>query len=159
MAITNIRGIVATSMMSVGQMLNKSDSTSVGSAYSLTNSSAALDFGTTDPSVILDEPGTYLIFARADINYAASTFLAVRDVTLKLRRTNNTAEDLTNAAIVLKTDIITTLTYSFANPCWWAVYTTANSDDIITIFGDVSVVPSAGALSVINASLVAIKIA
>ena len=39
-----------------------------GTAYSVTNSSAAVDFGTTDPSLTLTLPGTYLLFARVDVD-------------------------------------------------------------------------------------------
>lgn len=157
MSLTRISGITAQTA-SIGQLLNETDIAAAGTAYSLTNTAAALDFGTTDPSITLDEPGIYLIMARADVNYAGATFAASRTVTLKLRRTNNTAGDLTGGSIALATDIITTLTYTFASPTWWTLYTTANANDAITIFGDVSVVPTAGALNAVAASIVAIRV-
>lgn len=130
-----------------------------GTAYSLTATPAALVFGTTSPSIVINKPGTYLIRAMAELNYNAATFAAVRDVTLKLRRTNNTAADLTNGLSVLKTQIITTLTFTMPIFSRDVIYTTSNSDDIITIFGDVSVLPSAGSLDVVTASVVAIRLA
>lgn len=129
-----------------------------GTAYSLTATPAALDFGTTDPSLTITAPGSYLLLARARLDYSGATFAAVRTATLKLRRTNNTAADLTNGSVAAKTDIITTLTYTMATISWWVVYTTANSDDAITIFGDVSVLPSAGSLDAMEASIVAIRL-
>lgn len=130
-----------------------------GTAYSLTNSSAALDFGTTDPSLTLNKPGTYLILGRVNLKYNVATFAASRTVTLKLRRTNNTAADLTNGSIALATDIITTKTFTFASVALsTVVYTTLNSDDVITIFGDVSAAPTAGSLDAVEASIQAIRI-
>lgn len=130
-----------------------------GTAYSLTNTSTALDFGTTDPSVTLAQPGTYIIFSRANLKYTGATFAASRTVTLKLSRTNNDAADVTNATATFLTDIITTLTYTAGiiqlPP---VLYTTSNDSDIITIKGDVSVVPSAGSLDVIAAEIIAIRL-
>lgn len=130
-----------------------------GTAYSLTAVSAALNFGTTDPVLTIDKAGTYLLFARVVLDYVAATFAASRAVTLKLRRTNNTAADLTSGSTVVDTDIITTLSYTFGTfvlpP---VVYTTTNFDDTITIFGDVAVAPTAGSLDAVAAEIVAVRI-
>lgn len=130
-----------------------------GTAYALTNTSTALDFGTTDPALTITQPGTYLIFSRANLKYNAATFAASRTVTLKLSRTNNSAADITNATITFLTDIITTLTYTagiISIPP--VLYTTANADDSITIKGDVGVVPTAGSLDVVAAEIIAIRL-
>ena len=130
-----------------------------GTAYALTNSSAALDFGTTDPSLTLSKPGTWLIFGRVNLKYNAATFAASRTVTIKLRRTNNTAADLTSGSTTFLTDIITTLTYTAGVLTIQPVlYSTTNSNDAITIFGDVGVVPTAGSLDATEASIVAIRL-
>lgn len=130
-----------------------------GTAYSLTNTAAALDFGTTDPSLVLNKAGTYLIFGRVNLKYNAATFAAVRTATLKLRRTNNTAADLTNGTMTAATQIITTLTYTmgvFSLPP--VIYTTAVLTDAITIFGNLDVVPTAGSLDAVEASIVAVRL-
>lgn len=130
-----------------------------GTVYSLTNTSTALDFGTTDPSVTLNAPGTWLIFSRCNLKYTAATFAASRTVTLKLSRTNNTAGDITNATVTFLTDIITTLTYTAGVVSIPPVlYTTTNADDAITIKGDVGVVPTAGSLDVTAAEIIAIRL-
>lgn len=130
-----------------------------GTAYSLTATSAALDFGTTDPAITINRQGRYILFPRVNLKYNAATFSAARDVTLKLRRTNNTPADLSNSSTVIVTDIITTLTYTLGviilPP---VVYNTSNTDDIITIFGDVSVLPDAGSLDAVQASILALRI-
>lgn len=130
-----------------------------GSAYQLTNTSALLNFGTTDPSLTITSAGVWLILSRARIDYTGATFAAVRTGALKLRRTNNTAADLTSATAGFLTDIITTLTYtlgSFTLPP--IIYTTTNSNDVIELWGSISVVPSAGSLDASEAHIVAIKL-
>lgn len=130
-----------------------------GTAYQLTATPAALNFGTTDPTLTITSPGTWLLLACVRVDYTGATFAAVRTGTLKLRRTNNTAADLTNGSRSFLTDIITTLTYTLgviALPP--VVYVTTNSDDAITIFGDISVLPSAGSLDTVQAEILAIKL-
>lgn len=137
---------------------NPLTSYAAGTAYSLTATPAALDFGTTDPQITINSPGTYLIKGRAKINYTGATFAAVRTVTLKLRRTNNTAADLTNGSTTYSTQIITLLTFTGVVVNWEVTYTTSNSDDVVTIFGDVSVLPTAGTIDITEASIVATRL-
>lgn len=130
-----------------------------GTAYSLTNTAAALDFGTTDPSITITTAGTYLIVGRVRLDFNGATFAAVRTVTLKFRRTNNTAADLTGGTTAFKTPIVTTLSSTMdIVPLPPVIYTTANTNDAVTIFGDVSVVPSAGTLDAVEAEVVAVRI-
>lgn len=134
--------------------------TASGTAYSLTASSAAIDFGTTDPSITLAEAGKYQIEADVLLKYNGATFASSRTVTLKLRRTNNTAADLTNCTVTLPTEVTTTLTGTMCMVHLRADdYTNAGASDAITIFGDVSVAPSAGSLDVTFAKIYARKIA
>lgn len=132
----------------------------VGTAYSLTNTAAALDFGTTDPAIVIAQAGTYLIRGRVLIKYNAATFAANRTVTLKFRRTNNTAADLTNGSTAPTTDIITLITGTWLE-CQLpeVVYSTTATTDSITIFGSVDVVPSAGSLDATEAHILAQRIA
>lgn len=147
-------------LLSDGTELNVGISrTAAGTAYSLTATSAALDFGTTDPSITINRAGTYLILSRVNLKYNAATFAASRTATLKLRRTNNTATDLTNGSTSVATAIITTITALFGVIILPPVlYNTTRTDDVVTIFGDVDVVPSAGSLDATEASIVAIRL-
>lgn len=130
-----------------------------GTAYSLTNTAAALTFGTTSPSLTITDPGTYLLLARVRVDYNGATFAAVRNVTLKLRRTNNTAADLTNASTGFKTAVVTTVTYTADDAVIPPViYTTQNSNDIISIFGSIDTGPTAGSIDCVEAEIIAIKI-
>ncbi len=126
-----------------------------GTAYALTATAAALDFGTTDPSLTLTLAGTYRIRARVRLDYNAATFAAVRTATLKLRRTNNTAADLTNGSVGAKTQIVTTISGTFIHFSWEVDYTTVNTNDAVTIFGSLDVVPEAGSLDAVEASIMA----
>lgn len=130
-----------------------------GADYALTNTSAAINFGGQDPTLTISKAGTWLITAAANLKYNGATFAANRTVSLKLRRTNNTPADLADSGLTLTTGIVTTLTASFAAAQLpYVIYSTTNTNDVITIFGDVNTVPSAGSLDVIDASLVAIRI-
>ena len=130
-----------------------------GTVYSLTNSAAAIDFGTTDPAIVLDKVGTYLIFGQVNLAYTGATVVA-ETATIKVRRTNNTAADL-SAVVVLDLPVATTLTNTygvFQIPPF--VYTTAATDDAVTLFGNVSAGLSAGTIdaTAIGTSLVAIRL-
>lgn len=130
-----------------------------GTAYALTNTAAALDFGTTDPVLTLSAAGTYLITARVRLDYNGATFAANRFTTLKLRRTNNTAADLTNGSALAETVIsVGALSYTFIDQTWQAVYTTSNADDAITIFGSIDTVPGAGSIDTVAASIIAVRL-
>ena len=129
-----------------------------GTAHQLTATPAAVVMGTTSPVIVTGRPATYRVLAHVVVNYNAATFAANQAVTFKIRRTNNTAADLAGGTTVYTTEIITTLSHTMANIYWEADdYTTANTDDSLTIFGDVAVVPSAGTLDVVEAFIRVIR--
>ena len=130
-----------------------------GTVYTLTATSALIDFSTTDPSVVLDQAGTYLILSGANSKLNAATFAATQTITCKLRRTNNTAADITNGVETVTLPIVTTNTNhagTFNMPP--VIYTTANTDDIIQMWSLVSTLPSAGSVSIQFAYIVAIRL-
>lgn len=157
----NATGVLAVANGGMGDASgsNPLSSFAAGTAYSLTNAQAAAVFGTTSPSLTLSKAGTYLIIATAKLDNAGATTVADRLATLKLRRTNNTAADLTNGSVSVQTGIVTTITNTLATITWSVVYATALTSDIITIFGGMDTVPSAGTLDVSAASLVAVRLA
>lgn len=130
-----------------------------GTVYSLTNTQAAVDFGTTDPAITIDKAGTYLIMGSAQLEYNGTTYAANQTATLKFRRTNNTAADLTNATRTVELEIVTTLTGNAgAVVIPPTIYTTANTNDAIAMFGAVSAAPGAGTVDVMSAEIVAIRL-
>lgn len=155
-------GVATATGLTQTKAMNRSRALSVraaGTAYQLTATPALLDFGTTDPSLVITLPGTWLITARVRLDYNAATFAAPQTVTLKLRRTNNTAADLPNADAQVVTGAVTTATQTFmVVPLRPAEYSTKNTDDIIQIFGDVDVLPSAGSLDAVQADISAVRL-
>lgn len=130
-----------------------------GTAYALTATPALLDFGTTDPTITLAQTGTYLLMAAAGLKLSAATFVAVQTVTLKLRRTNNTAADLTNGSRAVALSIVTTITAGVDTCKLPPVLYDATAGDVIQIFGSISVVPSVGTVDVVSAEIVALRVA
>lgn len=117
----------------------------VGTPYALTNSAAAIDFGTTDPAIVLPKAGTYMISGQVNLAYNAAT-VAAETATIKVRRTNNTAADLSDV-VVLDLPAATTLTHTygiFQIPPF--IYTTAATDDAVTLFANVSAALGAGTI-------------
>lgn len=135
------------------------DSFGSGTAYSLTNTAAAVVFGTTSPSIQLDIVGVYRIKARVNLKLNAATMIAARTVTLKLRRTNNTAADIANSTTAVITAVTTTLTGTFMEVTWEVPYTTQGAGDVLTIFASMDTVPSAGSLDVSEAHISAMRVA
>lgn len=133
--------------------------TAAGTAYQLTATSQLLDFGTTDPTLTITSPGTWLLFARVRIDYTGATFAARRTVTIKIRRTNNTPADVTNGTDSFSTQIITTQTFIAGTVQLVAIeYVTANANDELEVWGDVSIVPTAGSIDAVEATLSALKL-
>ena len=130
-----------------------------GTVYSLTNTDALVDFGTTDPTIVLDKSGTYLLFGRAYLVYNGATYAANQTVTIHLRRTNNTAGNVANATTTATLRIVTTLTDTVGvMPLPPVVYSTSNTTDSISVYGSLSATPAAGTVDVKEASVVALKI-
>jgi hypothetical protein len=149
-------------LMANDELLNARGTTytaySSGTVYSLTGTSALLDFGTTDPSITIATAGKYLIFTKANYKLTGATFAGTQTITTKLRRTNNTAADLTNASDVITLPIVTTTTNHAGSSAFPVIVYTATAGDIIQVWGVLSATPSAGSVDCTNVSIVAVKI-
>ena len=129
-----------------------------GTAYTLTASDAVMMFGTTNPVITVTQ-GTWKIRTRCVLKYVGATFAANRDVTINLSRTNNTPADITGSSTTVTTDIVTTKTGTFMVVLLpEVIYQTVNSDDTISIYGQLSALPSAGSMTVTEASIIAERI-
>jgi hypothetical protein len=128
-----------------------------GTAYTLTATPAQLAFGTTSPSITIQNAGTYLITSGIGVKYAGATYAGAQTITLKLRRTNNTAADLSNGSRAVELPVLTSFTGGdfVATP---TVIYQATVGDIIQIFGSVSATPSAGSVQTDSAEIVAIRL-
>lgn len=138
---------------------NNFTSYSDGTVYNLTTTPARLDFGTTDPVVTLTTAGTYEITSNVRIDYSGLTNDAANTVTVKLRRTNNTAADLTNATGDFIVPPVTLLTATGGDcDVNRIIYTTSNNNDVIELWGSRSGSISVGNIQAGNAWIVATRI-
>lgn len=127
-----------------------------GTAYTITTVDSAVTFGTSQPLVTITTAGTWRLTGRLKLSYVGATFAAVRNVTLKLRRTTVTASDIANSSSTFQTDIITTLTYTAGVIVLPDVtYVTAINSDQITIFVVIDTGPTAGTITVSEANIYA----
>lgn len=127
-----------------------------GTVYTLTNAQAKVDFGTTDPGVTLTGVGTWRLRAGGTFKYNAATFAASQTFTVVIRRTNNTAANITNATITHNLRVITTGTDGFTFYLPEVLYAgTATGGDTIELQASVSAAPSAGSAEITEAWIVA----
>lgn len=109
-----------------------------GTAYTLTATPAAINMGTDDPQITITQAGTYKVSMGVEWTHDSESGL-LREALFTLRRTNNTAADLANGSIRDSISGSTaTPTTTFSSVYWEAEsYVTANTDDVLTIFGSV----------------------
>lgn len=129
-----------------------------GTPYALTTSSAAIDLGTSDPTITITSPGTYLITSNVQLEYAGLTTV-LNTCSFKLRRTNNTPADLANASTNFTVPALTLASQTGGDADLNAIiYTTSNSNDKIDIFGNRSGGLTLGSIQISNAYIVATKL-
>lgn len=120
-----------------------------GTNYTLTNTQAAVANGTTSAALTLAEPGTYLIDAGIHLDRVGATVVA-ETASYKVRRTNNTAADL-SAVPVIDLPVSTTLTDTlgiYRVPPFF--YTTTASNDALSLFAAVSATLGAGTIQAVG---------
>jgi hypothetical protein len=127
-----------------------------GTAYAMTASDAALDFGTTDPTITFATAGRYLVLGRAYLRYNGATYAANQTATVHLQRTNNTPAAITNGTTTATLRIISGITDSVGIMEIPPVIYTATAGDILTVYGALSATPSIGSVDASEASVVAI---
>lgn len=127
-------------------------------AIALGTVAAMPDFSTTDPTITINGTGAWLIQSRGKYDFNGATFAAVRTLTQKLRRTNNTAADVGNSTVTWKVPIVTTAAHSAGELNNTTIYTTTNTTDILQLQCAVDVAPSAGSLDIAEASIIATRL-
>lgn len=118
-----------------------------------------LNFGTTDPALVLSAAGSYLIHARMVLDLVGTT-VTTQTIAARLYRTNNTAAAVTGAALAIDLPAMTTLTHTlgaFTLPP--VIYTTTEDDDSIELQAAVNASLGAGSITATAASIVAQRIA
>ena len=140
---------------------NDANAYSAGTVYSLTASMAKVDFGTTDPAITIPATGKYLITTNVKLAYNGVISATNRTVTLKLRRTNNTAADLSNSTTTFVTQVVSLvgLTGTAGDCDVPALIYNGTSGDTIEMQGQISSVSGlTGSMDVQEASIVATRI-
>jgi len=122
-------------------------------AYTVTATPAQI----TGVARILGVAGRYLIMARARFDANAATFAASRTITSYLYNASTSAV-IANSTKAVKTPVTTTETLTLPEYGACVVYTAATDSEVIQMFTSVSVIPSAGTLTVEEAEIVAIKL-
>lgn len=128
-----------------------------GTAYTVTATPALAAFGTTNPSVTLGAAGRYMIMSRATFNANAATFAASRTITSYLYNATSSAT-IANSTKATLTPVTTTDTLTLPPYGATVIYTSTVANEVIQLWTSVSVVPSAGTLTVAAAEIVAIKL-
>ena len=130
-----------------------------GTAYTFTGSAAAITGGTTSPSITLPAAGTYFLYGDIDTNYVGATFAANQTLTLELYRTNNTPGVISSSPAVVTLNVVTTFTGTASTSnIHGVIYTTINSNDVITLYGLLSATPSAGSVTATGGGLYALRL-
>lgn len=110
---------------------------------------------------------TYLLSCRLRLDYVGATLASNQTVTLTLRRTNNTAANISSSTLMtevipnldIQYYLISTLTKSLGElGVYTFPYTTVGVGDVIQPFISISVIPSAGSVNVVEASISAVEI-
>lgn len=148
----------AAAALALGVGQNPTSNYGTGANYTFTTTPALLDFGTTDPITTIAAAGTYLLMGRAVIQFSGTTWDASRIITLKLRRTNNTAADISNATTSYYTRTVAVAESWGQIVPLPAVLYTATAGDIIQLWGSVSALPTAGTLYTSEASIIAVPL-
>lgn len=124
-----------------------------GAPQALTNSYAQV----LSVQVTLPKTGHYLLFSRLLADLAAAT-ITNQTLTAKLRRTNNTAADITNAISTVKLPVVTTTTTTGADMTLPIVKYNGTAGDIIQLMAELSAAAGAGAVNADEAELIALEI-
>lgn len=101
---------------------------------------------------------TYLLMATYRLDFDIATIAAPDAIALKLRETTNGPADITNAAVGLEAPVVTTQTGTFIQGAFPPVIYAAASGDTIQMFGSINSTPYAGAVNIVEVSIVAIPL-
>lgn len=128
-----------------------------GTIYTITTTVAAVDFGTTDPAIVIPEAGTWLVMGWLQVESVNATIGTTQNLDMRLRRTNNTPGDLRQ--VIYDLPALTNITHTVGvfqlQP---AIYITANANDAITLFAGLSAALAGGTLTVSRAQVTAVRL-
>ncbi len=127
-------------------------------ANAVNDPSTEVAVGGTSITLPITRAGTYLVFARASLDFRGTTFAASRQINAKIRNTATSA-DIPNLTGNFFTPVITTLTYTEGILILAPVlFVTAVTTDVLTMLARIAVLPTAGTVEIAEASIVAVKL-
>jgi hypothetical protein len=129
-----------------------------GTAYTLTATAAQMAFGTTTPALSGLTPGTYLIFGRVNFKSVGATLVNTDTITSYLYDTS-VPGIIPNSSTVLNCPAQTTLTNTLAVIQTPPILYVVTSVSVIQLWGVMNVIPSAGSVTAVEASIVAVRVA
>jgi len=156
--ITGTQGVFYASLAGLCPINTNFLATSAGTVYTLTASYALLDFGTTDPSITIQNTGGYLVTGKANFITRGATYAATNTYSLKLRKTSGTPADLSGSEAVQTINIITTTTEDLGIIDTRPVVFSATAGDVIQLWGVLSATPSVGNVICDRADVTAIRV-
>lgn len=109
-------------------------------------------------TITLGVSGHHILYAAARFDYVAATFAGNQIISLKLKRTNNTPTDISNAIGNLQTQIITTKSFTAGEIVLVPVDYNGTAGDIIQPQVQVDTTPGAGAVNVVECAIFALPI-
>jgi hypothetical protein len=129
-----------------------------GTGYTITTTQSNVVFGTQSPSITLTSPGTYLIGGGINFGPNGCTTSTQTAVYLGLKRTNNTPTVILNRAVGGFETLSAVTGIMGTGPLLPYIYTTTNSDDILTLVTYYTGTVTSGALVINNSVIVANKL-
>lgn len=129
------------------------------SATSLTSALTAGDAAiTSGPSLVLTQPGRYILTAIISTDFSGATYAANQVATMHLQRTNNTPAAVADSSETVMLPVMTTATLAGPTVTIGPVfYTTSNTDDALSVYALLSATPSVGSVRVTGARIMATR--
>ena len=135
------------------------ESYSSGDGYTLTTTPTQITYSVTTPEINIGTPGTYLLTARNQFKFVATTISTERTSTISLYRSNNTPGNLTNGTVTaMASKLVVAETGTFVDQTWSCIYTTANTDDNIQLYGSYDADPTSGTIVASESSIIAVRL-
>lgn len=134
-------------------------------AFELTNTESAVEIDSNVIGLVINEVGTWMLLARIRVDYSFATYGSQGiPANFKLRRTNNTAADISDTTVEVALQDVTEAYFTDGviqlPPVF---YTTTATTDVIALFAWLDALPdnsaANGKMLAYEASLVAVKMA
>lgn len=117
----------------------------------------AIDFGTVDPALVIPAAGVWMVTGWVQVDSVNATIGTTQNLDIRVRRTNNTAADLSQ--VIVDLPALSGITHTVG--LWQlpiSIYVTLNANDAITLFAGLSTALGGGSLAVVRARISAVRL-